>query len=82
MGLGRGPTDDDGGFFVSTDFKCFYQESNCITWWNCGLIQDIVGSKIDEIFLYPYNTKINDLFLPGGPTEYFITMFLLSSNEG
>ena len=23
-----------------------------------------------------------DLFLPGGPTDYFITMFLLLSNEG
>ena len=23
MGLGRGPTNDDEGFFVSVDFKCF-----------------------------------------------------------
>ena len=26
VGLGRGPTNDDGGFFVS-DFNCFNQES-------------------------------------------------------
>ena len=23
MGLGRGPNNDDEGFFVSADFKCF-----------------------------------------------------------
>ena len=23
MGLGRGPTNDDEGFFVSADFECF-----------------------------------------------------------
>ena len=41
VGLGRGPTNDDEGFFVSAD-----------------------------------------LFLAGGPTDYFITMFFLLSNEG
>ena len=41
VGLGRGPSKDDEGFFVSVN-----------------------------------------LFLPGGgPTDYFITMFLLLSNE-
>ena len=27
VGLERGPTNDDEGFFVSADFKCFNQES-------------------------------------------------------
>ena len=31
---------------------------------------------------FPYNAKINDLFLPRGPTGCFIAMFLLLSNEG
>ena len=39
-GAGRGPTNDDEGFFVSAD-----------------------------------------VFLPGGPTDYFITTFLLLSDE-
>ena len=26
VGLGRGPTNDDEGFFVSSDFKCFRKE--------------------------------------------------------
>ena len=34
------------------------------------------------MFLYPYYDKINDVFLPGGPMNYFIIMFLLLSNEG
>ena len=58
------------------------QESNCFSWWNCGLFQGFVGSKIKEFFLYPSNTKINDLFLPGGPTDYLLTMLLLLSNDG
>ena len=41
VGLGRGPSNDDEGFFVSTY-----------------------------------------LFLPGGPIDYFITMFLLLFNKG
>ena len=40
MGLGRGPSKDDEGFFVFTH-----------------------------------------LFLPEGPTDYFVTMFLLLSND-
>ena len=26
VGLGRGPTNDDEGFFISVDFKCFRKD--------------------------------------------------------
>ena len=73
---------EDFLFLLISDVLIKNRESNCFSWWNCGLFQDIVGSKIEGIFLYAYNIKIDDLFLPGGPTDYSLTMLLLLSNDG
>ena len=68
MELGRGPTNDGEGLFVSADLKCF--RKGMWGWWS-GPTNDDEG-----FFVYA------DLFSQGGPTDYFIAMFLLSSNEG
>ena len=69
--------------FLSADFKCFNQELNCFS--RCGTVDyfktlwDLIFSKS---FFTPTTLKLMIYLYQGAPTDYFITMFLLSSNEG
>ena len=49
MGLGRGPTNDDEGFFVSADFKCFRKK---VWGWGGG---PLMNMKDFFLFLLIYS---------------------------
>ena len=49
MGLTRGPTNDDEGFFVSADLKCFRRD---VWGWGGGPVEMMKDSLFLLIYLY------------------------------
>ena len=62
MGLGRGPTNDDEGFFVSADFKCFRK-------WVWSLGRGPLTMVKDSLFLLISNVLGRGCGAREGPTN-------------
>ena len=79
----KGPSNDDEGFSVSADLKCVRKgPSNADEGFFVSADLKCFRKGMWGWGGGPLLMMKDSLFLPGGPTDYFITMFLLSSNEG
>ena len=77
----------DSLYLLSPNVLIKNRESNYLSWW-APLVETVNYTKTlwdlicKKNFLYPCNAKINDFLYQGGPTDYWIIMFLQLSKEG
>ena len=76
-GTGRGPTNDDEGFFVSADFKCFRKD---VWGWGGGPVRMMKDSLFLLIYSYqgaPQTTSLQCFFCYLMAVEPFLSQIFV-----